>query len=67
MSLPAVHVVFIALSTAAFVWLGWWGLDSYEAGRGFGNLLLGGGAFLVSGALGWYGWRFSTRMRRQGR
>jgi hypothetical protein len=67
MSLPIVHVVFIALSTVALVWLGWWGLHGYEMGRGFGNLLLGGGALLVSGALGWYGWYFVTRMRRQPR
>ncbi len=63
MSLKAFHIFFIILSTLLAVAFGVWAIDDFGRSGSLVHLALGGGSFIASGALVWYGVWFVRKLK----
>ncbi len=63
MSLKAVHIFFIIVSTLLAVGFGLWAVDDFGRSQSWVILSLGVGSFIASGALVWYGVWFLRKLK----
>ena len=63
MSLKTFHIFFILVSTLLALALGVWAIDDFGQSASPGNLALGSGSFIASGALLSYGIWFLRKLK----
>jgi DNA-binding transcriptional regulator of glucitol operon len=66
MSLKAIHIVFITVSTVLAFGFGWWELRSYSTGGAMLDLVLGGASLGAGIALIAYGRYFLKKLKHIG-
>ena len=63
MSLKALHVVFVVVSTLLAAGFGIWAFGQYQSGAGTGYLLTAGGSVVVAASLVVYGRWFLKKLK----